>query len=62
MGHMNADRRSKRERVDSAHKFLRRYADEKDNFLDSIDTGDEICPTSPWNETTITSVAAFLFA
>ena len=28
-------------RVDSDHEFLRRYADEKDNVLDSIDTGDE---------------------
>lgn len=31
----------KRQRVDSSREFLRRYADEKDNFLDSIVTGDE---------------------
>lgn len=30
-----------RQRVDSSREFLRRYADEKDNFLDSIVTGDE---------------------
>ena len=31
----------KRQRVDSSREFLRRYADEKDNFLNSIVTGDE---------------------
>ena len=31
----------KRQRVDSAREFLRRYADEKDNYLDSIVTGNE---------------------
>lgn len=31
----------KRQQVDSSREFLRRYADEKDNFLDSIVTGDE---------------------
>ncbi|XP_035211475.1 histone-lysine N-methyltransferase SETMAR-like [Stegodyphus dumicola] len=29
------------QRVDSSHEFLRRYGDEKNNFLDSIVTGDE---------------------
>ena len=29
------------QRVDSAHEFLRRCADEKDIFLDSIGRGDE---------------------
>jgi hypothetical protein len=31
----------KRQGVDSSREFLRRYADEKDNFLNSIVTGDE---------------------
>ena len=31
----------KRQWVDSAHEFLRHYTDEKDNFLNSIDTGNE---------------------
>ncbi|CAK9810904.1 Histone-lysine N-methyltransferase SETMAR [Anthophora plagiata] len=30
-----------RQRVETSREFLRRYADEKDNFLDSIVTGDE---------------------
>ena len=30
-----------RQRIDSSRKFLQRYADENDNFLDSIVTGDE---------------------
>ena len=29
------------QRVDSAREFLHHYADEKDNFLDSIVTGDK---------------------
>lgn len=31
----------KQQRINSSHEFLRRYADEKDNFLDSFVTGDE---------------------
>ena len=31
----------KQQRVDSAHEFLRRYADKKDKILDSIVTGSE---------------------
>ena len=52
----------KRQRLDSSHEFFRRYADEMDNVLDSIVTGGETSTYlfNTWNETTITSVAAFL--
>ncbi|KAF2891830.1 hypothetical protein ILUMI_14343 [Ignelater luminosus] len=39
MSSANAHRRTPRQRADSSHQFIRWYANEKDNLLDSIFTG-----------------------